>query len=403
MRRTFPASLALALLCLAACKKNHDNATPTILAISPQQAAGGAQITIEGTGLPNSNQLSVTINDSPATIISGTSTALSVIVPKKAGSGHVLVKINGQIITGPLFQYDTVWFVSTFAGSTQGYANANGTAALFNYPQGICVDAQGNLYVTDPGNYRIRKITSDGTVSTLAGSTLGYQDGPGSSAQFGYPSDICRDAAGNLYVSDWGNNAIRKISPNGTVGTLLGTSAGLNRPSGLSVDSQGNLYIADGQNNRILKVTPDTVVSVLAGGTQGSADGTGTAASFNNVIGLTIDSIGNLFAVDGANDAIREITPAGVVTTVLKTFNPTEVYTDRRDALFFTSFYDIIGEATLTGYASTLAGMYANQGYTEGFGNEALFNHPYGICVDAAENIFVCDAGNNRIRKLVWQ
>jgi|GEM_PF-500003 len=233
--------------------------------------------------------------------------------------------------------------VTTIAGSgTAGATNGVGTAASFNTPEGIVIDSAGNLYVADTGNNVIRKITvSTGTsgnvytVSTFAGQmgVHGALNGTGSAAQFNTPTGLAIDAQGNLYVADFINYTIRKITPAGVVTTLAGsagnlgavdgtgTAARLNHPTGITVDSQGNVYVADCYNNTIRKITSAGVVTTIAGsGAAGSADSTtGLAAQFNHPFAITIDSAGNLYVADGNNSTIRKIVPSGTtpVTTIV--------------------------------------------------------------------------------------
>ena len=153
--------------------------------------------------------------------------------------------------------------VSTLAGSTYGYTDGTGTSAQFNSPIGVAVDGAGNVYVADENNHRIRKITTSGVVSTLAGSTSGYTDGTGTSAQFNYPNGVAVDGAGNVYVADLVNHRIRKITASGVVSTLAGsasgytdgtgTSAQFSYPTGVAVDGAGNVYVADGQTTAFEK------------------------------------------------------------------------------------------------------------------------------------------------------
>ena len=182
----------------------------------------------------------------------------------------------------------------------------------------------------DYGNHRIRKITPDGTVSTYAGSTAGFTNGTGAAAQFYYPSSITRDAGGNLYVSDTYNHSIRKVASGGVVTTLVGNgtagsadgtgaTARFQYPRGVSLDSLGNVYVADTNNQAIRKITPGGVVSTLAGtmGTFGFADGVGAAALFNYPQGVAVDPTGNVWVSDTNNRSIRKIAPGGVVSTLL--------------------------------------------------------------------------------------
>lgn len=219
--------------------------------------------------------------------------------------------------------------VSTFAGGSRGSADGTGSAASFGVPQGITIDNNGTLYVADTYNNAIRKITSAGVVSTIAGGSSGSADGIGTAASFKYPEAITIDSSGNLYVADANNNAIRKITPAGVVNTVAGGSYGsadgtgkaasFKYPGGITIDSSGNLYVADTYNNAIRKITPAGVVSTFAGGSGGSANGTGTAASFNFPTNITIDSSGNLYVADTSNNSIREILSNGYVTTIAGT------------------------------------------------------------------------------------
>ena len=213
--------------------------------------------------------------------------------------------------------------VTTFAGSSQGSANGTGTNATFNSPVGITPDSSGNLYVADRSNHRIRKITPLGVVTTFVGGSGGYQDGTGTNAQFNSPYFTALDSSGNMYVSDTGNHRIRKVTPEGVVTTLAGngsqgstdgtgTNASFKFPHGIVADSAGNVYVADTYNYRIRKITPSGVVTTLAGNSsQGTTNGTGTNANFTWLIGITIDSSGNLYVVDQTPN-IRKITPLGV-------------------------------------------------------------------------------------------
>lgn len=210
--------------------------------------------------------------------------------------------------------------VSTFAGSpSSGFVDGSGTAARFSSLRGVAVDSSGNAYVADRGNNAIRKVTPAGVVSTLAGSSLpGSTDGTGSAASFFNPEGIAVDAAGIVYVADTSNSIIRRITPAGVVTTFAGPAADLTDPRGLAVDASGNVYVADTAHHRIRRITPAGVVTTLAGsGTSGSADGTGTAASFFSPMGVAVDASGNVFVADTGNHAIRMITPGGVVTTLV--------------------------------------------------------------------------------------
>ena len=229
---------------------------------------------------------------------------------------------------------NTSWQAAALAGTAgqQGTTDGTGAAALFRQPGGVALDSSGNLYVADTGNSIIRKITAAGVVTTLAGSASNqaYRDGQGTAAWFNSPASVALDTAGNLYVADAGNAVIRKIATDGTVSTLAGSagatgsgdgsgaSARFNQPSGVAVDGSGNLYVSDTFNQTIRKITPAGLVSTLAGlaGISGSTDASGTAALFNQPRGLAVDASGNVYVADTANSAIRKVTASGVVTTV---------------------------------------------------------------------------------------
>ena len=190
------------------------------------------------------------------------------------------------------------------------------------------MDTAGNLYVADQYNHRIRKVTPQGGVSTLAGSNEGgFADGEGSNARFNQPNGIAVDTAGNLYVADTGNNRIRKITSKGEVSTFAGgdedfaggdeeadctvglSVARFNGPWGITMDAAGNLYVTDIYYHRVYKVTPDGKISALAGGCGYGdfADGEGSNARFNHPIGIAIDAAGNLYVADSRNRRIRKI------------------------------------------------------------------------------------------------
>ena len=316
--------------------------------------------------------------------------------------------------------------VSTLAGSTEGFRDGAGTTAQFNGPIDVAVDAEGNVYVTVYGNHRIRKITPEGEMSTLAGSTEGFRDGAGTTAQFKYPTDVAVDAAGNLYVADASNHRIRQITATGEVSTLAGTgrvgstngagtAAEFDEPVGVAVDSSGNLYVADYGNHRIRRITPTGEMSTLAGSTEGFRDGVGTAAEFNNPYGVGVDSSGNLYVTVYGNHRIRKITATGEMSTLAgagtsgsadgagtaaQFYSPTGVTADSSGNVYVADLGNHrIRKITPEGLVSTLAGT-GTQGFRDGAGTAAEFDHPVGVAVDAAGNVYVADYGNHLIRKI---
>lgn len=204
--------------------------------------------------------------------------------------------------------------VTTIAGQTgtssSGSANGTGSAAQFATPNALAVDSHGNLFVTDFSNNSVRKVTSAGAVTTFASGLQG-------------PWGICADASDNLYVTEDGNppnasnTAVVKISPTGTVSNVAG--ALFNFPQGIAVDGSGNLYVADGGANKIWKIASGgATITVLAGsGSQTEADGNGQTASFNNPCGVAVDSAGNVYVTDQGGNTIRKIDPNGAVSTLV--------------------------------------------------------------------------------------
>jgi DNA-binding beta-propeller fold protein YncE len=367
----------------------------------------------------------------PATAITSTTATLN-------GS----VNPNGSS-TDASFLYSTnstlaLHVVTTLAGTAgqTGSTDGTGAAALFNDPTGVAVDAAGNVYVADTGNETIREITPAGVVTTLAGSPgqLGSADGTGAAALFGNPKGVAVDpTTGDLYVADFLNDTIRMITPGGVVTTLAGsaaappgstdgtgTAARFNEPAGIAVDpTTGNVYVADTYNDTIRMITPAGVVTTLAGtaGQIGSADGTGAAARFNEPEGVAVDAAGNVYVADTDNRTIREITPAGVVTTLAGSpgqggsadgtgaaaqFDyPADVAVDAAGNVYVADeFNNTIREITPTGVVTTLAGTAGQYGSTDGTGTAARFTDPIGVAVDAAGNVYVADNYNNTIRKL---
>jgi len=224
----------------------------------------------------------------------------------------------------------TAGVVTTFAGTgDKGYNDGPAASAMFSFPWKSAVDEQGNIYVADRDNHKVRKITPDGTVSTLAGSTSGYADGVGTAAKFNQPLDVAVDKDGNVYVADNNNHRIRKIAPDGTVTTLAGSISGyadgngaaasFANPSGIDVDADGNVYVADRLNHRIRKITPAGVVTTLAGaGGPGSVDGEPANAKFNQPYGVAINASGMIAVADLSNNQVRLI-HEGKVTTIAGT------------------------------------------------------------------------------------
>jgi len=308
------------------------------------------------------------------------------------------------------------------AGSigSPGFVDGTGALARFGRPGGVAADGLGNLYVAD-GN-TIRKIViATAAVTTLAGTAYqdGSADGTGAAARFAAPSGVASDGAGNLYVADTTNHIIRKIAvATGVVTTIAGMpnqtgsadgsgmAARFNRPLGVASDGAGNLYVADSSNHAIRKVvvaTGDVTTFAGAAGQPGYADGTGTAASFVTPSGVAADGAGNLYVADSANGGIRKIVIATrAVTTLPGTFEAlTTVASDGAGNLYVTSSGSVQKVVIATGAVTTLAGAVGQFGTTDGTGTAARFGYPLSVASDGAGNVYVADNGNDTIRKVV--
>jgi sugar lactone lactonase YvrE len=327
--------------------------------------------------------------------------------------------------------------VTTLAGCgscTNVGFDGTGTNAVFYQPSGIAVDPAGNVVVADTYDNTVRKVTPAGVVTTLAGLAgggYGSSDGIGPAAFFSGPSAVAADGAGNVYVADYYNNTIRKVTTTGVVTTLAGCAscyrgladgtnadARFDNPYGLAADDAGNVYVADTYNSAIRKVTPAGVVTTLAGGNYGSADGTNSAAQFDDPYSVAVDHAGVVYVADTYNNTIRKITPAGVVTTLAgragfygsndgfgsgaRFSSPDGIAVDNQGYIYVADTgNNTIRKVTPKGEVSTLAGCATCPAASfDGTGTNALFNIPWGIGVDGAGNVFVSENGGFTIRKV---
>jgi sugar lactone lactonase YvrE len=324
--------------------------------------------------------------------------------------------------------------VSTVAGASgiPGSADGTGSAARFHTPFGLVLDPGGTLYISDRSNHTIRKMTPAGVVSTVAGSPEqpGALDGNGPAARFNYPNGLALDVSGNLYVSDFLNKAIRRVSPTGQVTTFAGalgqggfldatgTAARFLEPMGLAMDGSGNLFVADARNHRIRKIAPTGAVSTFAGSASyGGSDGVGSAAQFVAPTGLAFDPAGNLYVSEGVQ-TIRKVTPAGEVSTLAGAWLTRGAADGQGSAATFSdpagmswdaahnrmlladSWNTAIRTFTAGGLVSTLAGSKPVIGSVDGMGAAARFWSPSGVAVDNAGTVYVADSLNHTIRKV---
>jgi uncharacterized protein (TIGR03437 family) len=357
------------------------------------------------------------------------------------GAGNVYVADTENAVVRRISAGGTI---TTVAGNgSLGFSGDGGTAtsAELGLCFGIALDQKGNFYVADAENLRVREVSSAGVIGTVAGDGVFSYGGDGGlavGAQLGAPHAIALDTAGNVYFADTANNRIRRIaaSPAGVITTVAGTgaqgysgdggqaaSAALNRPEGIAFDSAGNMYIADTNNNAIRKVATSGVISTIAGGNGYSNTGDGGAATSAALAGPTAvlpDGKGNLYIADSGSARIRIVSAAGIISTVagsvLRSYggdggpatsaflnNPSGMALDSQGNLYFADAGNnaIRKVAALGGGILTIAGN-GTPGFSGDGGpaTSAEFNSPSGVAIDAAGDIYVTDSGNHRVREI---
>ena len=346
-------------------------------------------------------------------------------------SNDLLPSVSGVDGTSP---------ISTIAGNhAPGFAGDGGAAisAQLNYPSNLAVDAAGNVYIVDNGNNRIRKVATDGTISTVAGTGVGGFSGDGgqaTAAQLQNPYSIAVDAAGNIFIGDDGNNRIRKVDAQGTISTYAGTgTSGFSgdggpatlanlRVASMAVDSAGTVYFTDQGNGYVRKITTDGIITTIAGnGTSGySGDGgQGTAAQLRSPYGVGVDAAGNVYFAEISNHVIRKVTPQGIISTYAGTgvagstgdgdqatlawlSTPGGMAVDASGNVFFNQFgTNQVRKVAPDGIISTVAGT-GTSGYSGDGGpsTSAQLNDTEGLAIDATGNLYLADSSNNVVRKV---
>jgi len=428
---------SLLFLCFNCSKDENEpidpgTQNPSISAINPTSGPKNTLVTISGTNFGTDlSAIQVTFNGTSAAVQTVTETEITATVPAGAYTGIVSVTASGTAVNGPVFTYlISDISVSTLAGSIEGYTDASGASAAFNAPWGLARNSNGDIYVADRTNHVIRKVTSSGIVSTFAGTgTAGFADGPGASAQFDAPFGIDIDNNGTLYVADYNNQRIRKITPDGTVSTLAGNGsqgfdngsgslATFNGPLDLVVDQAGNVFVSDEQNDVIRLITSEGIVSTFAGsGIPGDMDGIATEARFTEPDGIAIDSNGNIYVADASNHKIKKITPNGDVSTLAGNgtpgaidgtgsaaqFNtPTGLHIDADNNILVSgNFTHKIRQVSPTGIVTTIGG--GTLGDMDGDITEATFDRPSDIVIGNNNTIYVSERGNHKIRKITQE
>jgi sugar lactone lactonase YvrE len=360
------------------------------------------------------------------------------------GSGNLYIADSGNNV---IRKVDTSGAIATIAGTGDlGYDGDGGPAAqaTFNSPYDVKPDGAGNLIVVDTGNNVLRQVDPSGIVTTIAGTSAfgaGGDNGPALAAQFGQPSGVTLDGNGNLFVMDNFNQVVRKITSSGIVSTVAGngtinwrgekvpaTSADISYAAGMALDSAGNLYIADGQNYMARRVDPSGIITTVVGngidGPSGSGGYTGdngpaNLAQLSATQGVAVDAAGNIYVADTGNNVVRMVDTTGVITTIAGTGMPdylgdkgpaidaalnapSDVAVDTHGNLYITDAGNsCIRKVDSAGVITTVVGT-GESGY-EGDGGpaaKALLNSPSNVAIDASGNLYISDAGNNVIRKV---
>jgi len=361
-------------------------------------------------------------------------------------AGNLVIADSGN---SRIRKVSTNAIINTIAGNGIGGASGDGgpaTGASLAAPNAVAVDGSGNLFIADYANNSVRKVSTDGGITTVAGNGLGGfsgDGGPATSAQLGGPDGVAVDMSGNIFIADANNKRIRRVSPNGSITTVAGTgspgfsgdggpatSASMGSPYGVAVDGQGNLFIADWANGRVRKLSANGIITTVAGGGRPSPccgdGGPATSASLGGPFAVAVDGSGNLFIADTIFSRVRKVSTDGIISPVAGTeiggfsgdggpatsaslSSPDGIALDGSGNLFITnSSSDRVRRVSPDGIITTVAGT--GVGGFSGDGGLAtnaqlylpiiLGLNKFGIAADASGNVFVADSGNNAIRLL---
>ncbi len=336
---------------------------------------------------------------------------------------------------------DTNGIITTVAGSsTGGFSGDQGpaTSAKLAYPADVTVDSHGNMFIVDTGNIRVREVTTDGVINTIAGTGVqksAGDGGPAVNASFVFPENIALDSQGNIFISDTADSTIRKIGAGGIISTYAGihqfgysgdggpaTSAALTYPQGLRLDASGTLYFVDSASNRVRKITAAGVISSIAGDGQPRFSGDGgpaVNAELDSPGSLAFDASGQLVISDNANQRVRRIGLTGVITTILGTgaadslqdggpatsaslASPSALALDKAGNLYIADIENQrVREVRTDGTIITFAGNGSNAFSGDGGqATQAALSYPSGLAFDGAGNLYIADRNNHRIRRV---
>jgi trimeric autotransporter adhesin len=353
-----------------------------------------------------------------------------------AGNIYVADRVNNRV-----YKVDGVGQISTIAGDgTRGYFGDGGLAvnAQVHHPSDVFVDGAGNIYIADTDNHCIRKVDTAGIITTVAGDGLqgdSGDGGPATSAKLRHPNGVFVDATGNIYIAGRTNDRIRKVDTAGIITTVAGngtggysgdggvaTSAQLNSPYDVFVDGVGNIYIADGINNRIRKVDTAGIINTVAGNGANGYSGDGgaaTSAALGSPSGVFVDGVGNIYIADGINNRIRKVDTAGIITTVAgnggfgysgdggaatnaQLNTAARVSVDNSGVIYIADrnnrrLRKVDGAGTISTIVGNGTAGYSGDG---GAATSAQLSTPYGVAVDAAGNVYLADRSNHIVRKV---
>ena len=357
------------------------------------------------------------------------------------GAGTLAVQLvvcTVLLVTAAGAQSSVGWRIDTFAGLPDIRDNGPAIDARLDAPSSVVLDGAGNLYITDTGNHRIRKVDSSGVITTIAGTGDRRFGGDGRAAvqaQLSSPYGVAVEGAGNLYITDLGNHRVRKVDSSGVITTIAGTGergfsgdggpaiqAQLWSPTGVVLDGTGNLFIADRANHRIRKVDFSGVITTVAGtGERGFSGDGGPAvqAQLTSPSGVAVDGASNLYIADRGNYRIRKVDSSGTITTFAGTgdrrfggdgglaveaslWSPYDVATDGAGNLYIAATsHNRIRKVNSSGVISTVAGS-GRRGYggDGGPATAAPLSSPYSVAVDSGGNLYIADNLNHRIRKV---
>ena len=376
----------------------------------------------------------ITIGPSNQFVLPGAAAAFSVTTGYTAGPFSYQWRLNGANLPNNT--------ISTVAGNgTAGYSGDGGwgTNAKLSSPYGAALDASGNLYIADRNNNRIRKVTTNGVITTVAGNGAAAYAGDGAAAtkaSLAGPAGVAFDAAGSLYIADQGNNRIRKMDTSGIITTVAGngtmgcsgdggtaTSASLDYPRGVALDSAGNLFVADLNNQRVRKVDANGVITTVAGNGNAGFSGDGGAATNASLFypaGVALDAAGNLYIADEDNNRIRKVDAYGIISTVAGNGSGTcagdggaaiSASMGLPDAVAFDSFGNLyvadynnhrVRRVDTNGLIATVAGNgVAGFSGNGGAATNASLDYPAGVALDSAGNLYIADGATNRVRKVL--